>query len=466
MDSYTVQLQNKRVYEFYQNNPNLNFEAMNLLLIDFVEQLNNDLTKTLQNTLQSEILTSVKSLHTDVASLQQTVSNHNQAVLIKFHENNKEFLDSMKLVVDNAMNANSDKVSTSLDKSTEVFVSKMRALMPQNNEALQKDFQTKIEQSQRELSAILATQNPSKIEDYMKTMDQRLQSAQEPLLQYMKANQEQIKSQYDSLRDNAVAAQTNQDNVHKELGDFLQKFKSSSSLKGQYSENMIESILNKLYPMANVVNTANSKATGDFLLRRNGSPTVLIENKNYEANVSTDEVKKFLRDIREQQCHGLFLSQNSGIVNKSNYQIEIHDGYILVYIHTVEHDSDKIKTGIDIIDHLSLKLRDFYVNEEKGFTIDKETLDCINAEFQVFLSQKDTMVGTVRDFQKKMVTQIEELKMPELQNYLFVKYASVQNNDFACDFCGMVFANKRSLASHKKIHKRKECEVILDSKEP
>ena len=207
--------------------------------------------------------------------------------------------------------------------------------------------------------------------------------------------------------------------------------------------------------MASVLNTSTNRAMGDFILRRNGMASVLIENKNYEGNVSNEEVKKFLRDIKEQNCNGLFLSQFSGIVNKSNFFIEIHDGNVLVYIHHVEHDMDKIKTGIEIIDHLSDKIKDFYVNEQHGFTIEKDILDLINSEFQVFLSHRDSLILSVRDFQKKMVTQIEELKMPELQMYLCGKYASVQNNQFLCPECGEVFAKKNSLASHMKKHKGK-----------
>lgn len=455
MSEYTLSVSNKRIYDFYQNNPNLNFEAMNLLLLDFMEQMNQDLTKTLQSTIQNEILQSVRSMESNVESLNKSIENQNNSIVLKFHEINKEFLDSMKLVIDNAMNTSTDKLNLNLDKTTDVFVSKLMTIIPQNNETIHNDFQTVIKSSQDHICELVKTNNPSKVEEYLKTFDQRIKSAQEPLLQYIKLNHEQIKSQCDNLRDSATVSQTTQNRVYTELNEFLNKFKSSSSLKGQYSENMLESLLNKLYPMAHVVNTSTTKATGDFILRRNGMGNIMIENKNYEGNVSNEEVKKFLRDIKEQNCNGLFLSQFSGIVNKPNYFIEIHEGNVLVYIHHVEHDAEKIKTGIEIIDHLSSKIRDFYVNEHHGFTIEKDTLDSINAEFQVFLAHRDALVTSVRDFQKKMITQIEELKMPELQIYLCGKYATAQNLQYACHECGEMFAKKNALASHMKKHKGK-----------
>ena len=455
MSEYTLSVSNKRIHDFYQNNPSLNFEAMNLLLLDFMEQMNQDLTKTLQNTIQNEILQSVRTMESNVESLHKSIENQNNSIVLKFHEINKEFLDSMKLVIDNAMNTSTDKLNVNLDKTTDVFVSKLMTIIPQNNETIHKNVQTVIKSSQDHICELVKTNNPSKVEEYLKTFDQRIKSAQEPLLQYIKLNHEQIKSQCENLRDSATVSQTTQNRVYTELNEFLNKFKSSSSLKGQYSENMLEGLLNKLYPMAHVVNTSTTKATGDFILRRNGMGNILIENKNYEGNVSNEEVKKFLRDIKEQNCHGLFLSQFSGIVNKPNYFIEIHEGNVLVYIHHVEHDAEKIKTGIEIIDHLSSKIKDFYVNEHHGFTIEKDTLDSINAEFQVFLAHRDALIMSVRDFQKKMIAQIEELKMPELQIYLCGKYATAQNLQYACHECGEMFAKKNALASHMKKHKGK-----------
>lgn len=453
MSEYILTTNNRRLYEFYKKNTNLNFESMSLVFIDFLEQINQDLTKTLQNTVQHELLQSVHSLQNEMTTLNQSISSYNNNIIVKFHEINKEFLDSMKLVIDNAMNTNTDKLNTNMDKMTEIFLSKLINFMPTNNKSLQKEITHLVKSAQEQICELVKTQNPSKVEEYIKSFDQKLKISQEPLFQYVKLNHEQLKGQLSTMRESSVVAQSNQDKLFHELNDFLNKFKSSSSMKGQYSENAVESVLTKIFPMASVLNTSSQKAMGDFILHRNNMLPILIENKNYETNVSNEEVKKFLRDIREQNCNGLMLSQYSGIVNKSNFFIEIHDGHVLVYVHNVDYDPQKIKTAVEIIDHMSSKLKDFYVNEQKGFTIEKEVLDCINSEFQNFLTQKDILVSTVRDFQKKIVCQIDDLKMPELHTYLSGKYACVQNNEFVCQTCGESFAKKNQLASHMKKHK-------------
>jgi hypothetical protein len=52
---------------------------------------------------------------------------------------------------------------------------------------------------------------------------------------------------------------------------------------------------------------------------------LLFENKNYDKNVGQEEVRKFLRDVENQNCSGIMLAQHFGIVNKDNFEIEIHN---------------------------------------------------------------------------------------------------------------------------------------------
>ena len=48
-------------------------------------------------------------------------------------------------------------------------------------------------------------------------------------------------------------------------------------------------------------------------------------SKEYDSKkVPDDEVRKFIRDVEEQQCHGIMLSQHNEISSKSSYHIDIH----------------------------------------------------------------------------------------------------------------------------------------------
>ena len=163
------------------------------------------------------------------------------------------------------------------------------------------------------------------------------------------------------------------------------------------------------------------------------------------------EIKK-LRDVNEQRCNGILMSQSSGIVCKPDFFIEIHDGCVLVYLHNVEYSQEKIKVAVNIIEHLSSKLSEMGVKD--GNNIDKDILDNINKEYQTFLNQRAFIVETCKTFHKNVISQIDNLKMPDLGMYLGSKYASIQNQEFVCDECGSCFSKKASLASHKKSHKK------------
>ena len=103
-----------------------------------------------------------------------------------------------------------------------------------------------------------------------------------------------------------------------------------------------------------------------------------------------EEVKKFIHDIEQQNCCGLFLSQNCGVATKENFEINIHNNNVLVYVHEVNNDAEKIKLAISIIDHFKSKLDELDSNDEID-TISKELLEEINREYQALCSQKIIM---------------------------------------------------------------------------
>ena len=87
-------------------------------------------------------------------------------------------------------------------------------------------------------------------------------------------------------------------------------------------------------------------------------------------------------------------------------------------------------------------------------------MDRINEQFQLFMSQKDALLGVMRETHKKVISQIEDMRLPDLSAFLNDKYASIQNQQFVCDTCNSAFTTKRSLASHKKMHKTKSMALL------
>jgi hypothetical protein len=210
-----------------------------------------------------------------------------------------------------------------------------------------------------------------------------------------------------------------------------------------------------MYQSADIRDTSSIKSSGDSIMKRIDKPTILFENKEYKNNIDKDEIAKFINDVDTQKVHGIFLSQYSGIAFKQNYQIDIHKGCILVYIQNCEYSIDKIRIAVDIIDNLSLKIQELNIYDNDS-SISKEILDDINDEYNIFITQKESLLLLLKDFQKRITTQIEELKLPALDKYLAPKYAFVKDRNFMCDICNcFCAANKQSLSAHKRGCKKK-----------
>ena len=139
--------------------------------------------------------------------------------------------------------------------------------------------------------------------------------------------------------------QSSQQQLQSNISEILKKFENGST-KGNMSENILYNILLSLFPCATIDHVGNElKETGDIVLIRNNKPKILIENKDHESkNVTKQEVDKFIRDCEIQKCSGVMFAQHRGICNKEHFELQIHNGSVLLYVHEVKFDKNIIKT--------------------------------------------------------------------------------------------------------------------------
>ena len=220
-------------------------------------------------------------------------------------------------------------------------------------------------------------------------------------------------------------------------------------------------------PSDEIVKVGTDTATCDFKVNRidKNKPTILFENKDYSRSVTTEEIKKFERDLQLQKNHGIFVSQKSPITFKQNFQIDIINGLIHIYIPNAEYDSNKIKVAVDIIDNLSSKLQNISNTNEEEYSVSKEDMEEIIEEYRVFVSQKLQMIETIKNINKQLLDKMEEIQLPKLKK-LFIKIGNIENdNDFKCNFCNTWSGkNKASLGAHvrncKFNPKNNDCVVV------
>jgi hypothetical protein len=240
---------------------------------------------------------------------------------------------------------------------------------------------------------------------------------------------------------------SNQSLLHNNLGDFLKKMENSS-VKGKISENLLFNVIQSLFPIAELEFVGGTKETGDIMLKRRNKSVILFENKNYDTNVGKAEIEKFYRDIDKQSCNGILISQKTGIVNKDNYEIEIYNKQILLFLHNVGYDSDKIKVAIDIIDNFQEKI-DELDNETEQIEISKDTLDEINKEYKEFLINRANHISTIKECSQRLLLQTENFKFTQLDAILNKHYTnSIASKEHVCEICNYIAKNQRALTAH------------------
>jgi len=459
---------NNKIIEFYTQNPSINFEAVNLIFVDLFEKLLGDMNSAMNSTINSQILSTVSDLKGKVNSLSSSVSKLNNditnSIYIKFQESKREYVQDITNIVSNNFSQNNDKLNSLLQQNNSQLIDKTTLLLndviPKSNDGYYKQLQESISTFQKSITEdttklLNSVNKDESLSTFISTFETKSTNMLQPVFSFINASEERINKNLISLKeDNNNSAQ---DKIMNELSEFLGKYKNSS-FKGQFGENQLESVLNQMFPSAEVINSTGIKASCDFRINRSNLPTILVETKNYDKNVTIDEVKKFIRDIEEQKCHGVFLSQHSGITSKQNFQIDIKGKNVLIYVHNVDYCPNTIKIAIDIIDSLSEKLTEFEEDVDE-ICIPKETLDEINKEYSRFIERKLSIIDILKDFHKKITSEVDEIKFPCLSKYLVSKCGTILNNEnetILCNICSKFEAtNNRALSAHQKACKKK-----------
>lgn len=232
-----------------------------------------------------------------------------------------------------------------------------------------------------------------------------------------------------------------------------QKFQTINDI-GKIGEQKLETVLNECFPTATIENKTSISESGDFMLYRNNDTCpIMFENKAYATNVPEQEVKKFIRDIEQHNCHGIFISQHSGITTKQHFEINIHQNSILVYLHNVNYQAEKIKTAVNIIDVLKLKLD---LSSEKDKSISVDTISNIHSELKQFRTQKEQLLKISKEQHKELIKQIEKLEISYIQDYISQFYSDLKSKkSFLCNYCGIKLENNKTMINHYRVCTKK-----------
>jgi len=458
---FSLSLNNKEIWEFYNENKNVSFEDMSLIFVRILKKIMVGSTPTMTTNVVSQLLENVKVLQNQVTNITDTFSKTQQDInsnfTMKFVEFKRDYMEDLKMILSNNT---SEKVAPIIREYNDSLLDKTRIMfneiIPKNQDTLHKNLESSIKELytniNQDTNSLLRTSiNKESLEQFIKTLDEKfsktLVSSQSMFNAIITSTEHRLDNRLTELKDISSTNSSSQIQLQSNINELLRKMENSSS-KGKISENILYNILNHLYPTGQIDSVGTVKETGDIIISRKNKPTILFENKNYDRNVGQEEVKKFIRDIETQNCSGIMLAQHFGISNKDNFEIELHNNNVLVYLHKVEYDAEKIKAAVDIIDHFKEMVRDLETCDGDVVNINKSLMEDINKEYQAFVSNKLAHIKTIKDYSQKLLAQAEEIKIPCLENYLSKLYATSTSKDNMCEYCNYAAKNTRALSAH------------------
>jgi hypothetical protein len=409
---------NEKIINFYKNHPSISFEQSNLFLIELLEKFTDEDNNNVSIKIISQMMERLKSM-------EENLQRQEGAMSLKMLEMKDKYMEDIKMILSNNV---SEKFSPLLQNYNQQLLDKTQILFQTLPDKI-KELQNFIEsETKNQLQNQVINQNQHQPQIDLSQIEQRFAQTQR-----------EIEAGFKQVTD--ISTQNQQS-----VTDLLGKMNNSSH-KGKISENLLFSILQNLYPSANVEFVGTTKETGDFILERKNKPRILIENKDYSRSVPTEEILKFIRDCEIQSCCGLFISSNSGICGKDSYEVQVNNGQVLVYIHFCNNDSDKVKIGIDIIDHFKEMLDRLDVSDNES--ISKEIVKDINDEYKIWASNRSSMLKTIKEFHESMKKQLDAMSIPTLEKYLSLHFTPVSTM-MACEHCGFSCKNKQALSAHQR----------------
>ena len=464
MEKNSITITDETILSYYRENPNIDIVAMNLILIDILKSLSSNLSDTISTTINSKILSIVSDIDKNVNSFRSDIIiNFNE----KLNQTKKEYIDDLKTQLTNNILSNNEKISSIIDKNAENILAKTTSIINDIVPKSQDKHYTQVENCiklfcssiERDTKKLLETKNKDDnsakmiIDNIENNFSKMASSIQNPILHLIQSSEERTTSGIQKVKDEFLQQQMTQEKLTTELNDFLNKYKNNSSLKGGVSENELYFMLQSIMPTDEIVRVSTDTASCDFKVNRKNKerPTILFENKDYNRNVTTEEVAKFERDIQIQKLHGIFVSQKTPITYKENFQVDIINNLIHVYIPNCQYDTEKLKIAIDIVDSLSAKLNvlNSHINNEDGiYATSKIDMEDLANEYRNFAIQKINIQEMMKTMSKQLIDKLEEIQLPKIKNIL-IRFGMIENENLKCPHCNTYEGkNKASLSAH------------------
>ena len=455
----------KNVCSFYKEHPYIDVNSINRLCVELLNSAINNSDVSTTNTFHQMILSEISENNRAVSLIQDTLtsikSDNLHSFITEMTDIKDDYLDELKTMV---ITETTDKITTIMEANNSNLLNKtvdvIRTIIPNINAKQFEEINRSLYSFQKAIAGdtqtLLKSVDTHSLKDYMNNFEIKsslmLQNIQQPILSSITASEERITNNVNSVKDNIATTEETHKTMFHNMSSTLNNEKSKSNIEN-ITNNHFVSFLTKSFASADISSKLFGMNSPTTVMKRIRKPDVLIHNYELDTNVSSDEMASFMNVLSDENKCGILISQYSGISNKNDFQIEFHNNNVIIFVHNSEYSNHKIEAAVNIIDHLYFKLHQFNktgINDD--FTIPKDVLEIINNEYQMFMTQKLAVIDVLKESQKKVIAQIDEIKFPSLDKYLSGKYsAPIIKTGLKCDICKFYSANNlKALAAHKR----------------
>ena len=456
-NSDSLKITNPKIVSFYQSNLHIDFENVNLLLIDILNNTSNPCPITIDH-VQSVILypdeQKIKELETFMSNMREVIRRLIQSISNKYVIAKSEYIREFK------------SVSSSENESRELFEHANQTFFENVCSLLSVVFRVRfsniaekvkvmLNQFNRILTAnteqIFSKSEPTRnLEEYIQNFESNSSHMIQAIIQLfsdcLTLYETRVKQVADSIKKRDDPTFTVYYKLIYELNDILHQLPALN----EDAEISFEHLLSQTFTTASI--SREDDKSNEYMLMREDKPSIYIETHDIrDRNIGLNDVKQFLKRTVEKNTNSILISHHTGITSKPNFHIEINNNIVVVYLHKLSYSSETLQIATDMIDALSCKLTDFCSLSENKYSIPKDILDNVNREYQQFIVQKETIMTGLKEQQKRLLSQLDDLRFSSLDKYLSTRYSSCKKQGYNCDMCNNFnVGTLKGLAAHKR----------------
>ena len=235
-----MEIKNKKIINFFNEHPNLDFEGTILKFIEIMEILNEKMNNTMNNSMVLDILDNLKTMNSKIDNVSSTVGkineNTSREFSMKMSELKKDYVEELRMLL--TCNV-SDKIEPMFKEQNSALFDKTFAMIstiiPKNEEILVKSVERIIKQFQESvtndtktlLSNAMDVETFNKyIAEFDKKLTQTIESSQVVINNTLSTTEKRLEDKMENIKEIASTSSQSTNSLkkcaerHRKLGGY------------------------------------------------------------------------------------------------------------------------------------------------------------------------------------------------------------------------------------------------------